>query len=32
MLLHVDMVEGAEDPDMLLVHAKNIHETEIPIM
>lgn len=32
MVLHVDVGEGAEDPDMLLVHAKNIPETELPIM
>lgn len=32
MVLHVDVGKGAEDPDMLLVHAKNILETELPIM
>lgn len=31
MVLHVDVGEGAEDPDMLLVHAKNIPETELQI-
>lgn len=32
MVLYVDVLEGAEDPGMLLVHAKNIPETEIPII
>lgn len=32
MVLHVDLADGAEDPCLLLVHAKNIPETEIPIM
>lgn len=32
MVLHVDVMQGAEDPDTLLVHGKNTHETEIPIV
>lgn len=31
-ILYVDVAEGAEHPDMLLVHGKNVHETEIPII
>lgn len=31
MVLHVDVGEDAEDPDMLLIQAKNIPETEVPI-
>lgn len=32
MVLSVDVVDGAEDPAKLLVHGKNVHETEIPII
>lgn len=32
MSLHVDVMEGAEDPDTLLIQGKNIREIEIPIM
>lgn len=31
MNLSVEVVDGAENPHMLLVHGKNVHETEIPI-
>lgn len=32
MVLYVDVMQGAEDPDTLLVYGKNTHETEVPIM
>ncbi|KAG8160920.1 hypothetical protein KVR01_009184 [Diaporthe batatas] len=32
MVLHVDVMSGAESPDRLLVHGKNTDEVEIPIV
>ena len=32
MVLHVDVMKGAEDPDTLLVRGKNTHEIEIPLI
>lgn len=32
MVLEVDVMQGAENPDTLLVSGKNTHETEVPII
>ncbi|POS76879.1 exo-beta-D-glucosaminidase [Diaporthe helianthi] len=32
MILRVDVMPGAENPDTLLVHGKNTHEFEVPIL
>lgn len=32
MVLHVDVMPGAESPSTLLVHGKNTHEVEVPIV
>ncbi|KAI3397439.1 hypothetical protein diail_10770 [Diaporthe ilicicola] len=31
MVLHTDLMEGARNPDTLLVHGRNAHKMEIPI-